>query len=585
MWTSARSAFISAAEELPGDEFLHSPDDGTEISADDDLFMTNYSAMPAERTRGCGPSKAVPSAALSVLVLTLMVIASIPPRPGDNDDRISARVAHLDGGEHRSLCGGENWTLARRAVGTDERPILQVHGGPPLKRQDEWVARVCTATSGANCSHSSVWEAREVVLCLDGEFFGTASMHTRGHTSSMLPKLQFGLKLVDDVAWVSKQGRMHVDQKAAPQEFLGMPREAKWVLGVPFVDTSFVRNALSFKIYELLGAPWAPRTVAVNLVLQGEPWGLYAVTERIEPSPNRVVFDDERVREAPAVAVDAARSKRTDDYLVVVDWQKEGEFGVMLPASNTTVSVLYPSSPDESERRYVAAFLAEADRRVARHDDDVSDIVDLESFARYYVLQEVAKDADGYGLSDYLAISAGRLQHASPWDFDLAYNFDCYKGYYQDAVTGEERKYSRGWNVRNGRTFAEWIDDDGTPGRRVIQFDRNLRAFFLHLFEHAEFQAAFRAAYRSAREEGGALSDVRALVASLTEPIAASAARDIEIWSDARRFGVPGPWPACAFWECCHPADGQNATSAQAHLVEYLEDRIAWMDEAIERPL
>ena len=73
MWTSARSSFLSATEELPGDEFLHSPDDGTEISADDDLFMTNYSAMPAERTRGCGPSKAVPSAALSVLVLTLML--------------------------------------------------------------------------------------------------------------------------------------------------------------------------------------------------------------------------------------------------------------------------------------------------------------------------------------------------------------------------------------------------------------------------------------------------------------------------------------------------------------------------------
>ena len=61
----------------------------------------------------------------------------------------------------------------------------------------------------------------------------------------------------------------------------------------------------------------------------------------------------------------------------------------------------------------------------------MSDIVDLESFARYYVLQEVAKDADGYGLSDYLAISAGRLQHREPWDFDLAYNFDCYHGYFK----------------------------------------------------------------------------------------------------------------------------------------------------------
>ena len=89
-----------------------------------------------------------------------------------------------------------------------------------------------------------------------------------------------------------------------------------------------------------------------------------------------------------------------------------------------------------------------------------------------------------------MKIAAGRLSHASPWDFDLAFNFDCYPGYFQDAATRETRPYSRGWNVRNGRTFAEWIDDDGTPGRRVVQFDRNLRAFFLHP-EHAEFQAAF----------------------------------------------------------------------------------------------
>ena len=66
MWTSARSSFISVAEELPDEEFLHSPDDGTEISADDDLFMTNYVAVPDERTRGCGKGGvAAPSAALS----------------------------------------------------------------------------------------------------------------------------------------------------------------------------------------------------------------------------------------------------------------------------------------------------------------------------------------------------------------------------------------------------------------------------------------------------------------------------------------------------------------------------------------
>ena len=76
---------------------------------------------------------------------------------------------------------------------------------------------------------------------------------------------------------------------------------------------------------------------------------------------------------------------------------------------------------------------------------------------------QIAKDVDGYGLSNYMKVTVGRLVHASPWDFDLAYNFDCYPGYFVDVETGDEQPYATGWNVKNGRTFAKWIGADGSP--------------------------------------------------------------------------------------------------------------------------
>ena len=53
-------------------------------------------------------------------------------------------------------------------------------------------------------------------------------------------------------------------------------------------------------------------------------------------------------------------------------------------------------------------WLAALDAKLVDHAADVSAEIDLASFARYYVLEELAKDVDGYGLSDYLMLQGGR---------------------------------------------------------------------------------------------------------------------------------------------------------------------------------
>ena len=99
------------------------------------------------------------------------------------------------------------------------------------------------------------------------------------------------------------------------------------------------------------------------------------------------------------------------DYIVTVDWWKEGSFNLQPPATNTSIAVLYPTLRhlDVEQRRYISDFVNRLDARVVDHTDDISDVVDLESFARYFILQEISKDIDGYGLSNFLKITRGKL--------------------------------------------------------------------------------------------------------------------------------------------------------------------------------
>ena len=88
--------------------------------------------------------------------------------------------------------------------------------------------------------------------------------------------------------------------------------------------------------------------------------------------------------------------------------------------------------------------------------------------------------------SDFLRVENGKLFHAGPWDFDLAYNFVCLPTYWIDIERHLPGMYSAGWNAKNPRDFAEWIGADGSPSGGVIEFGRNIRIFFYHLFKHKD---------------------------------------------------------------------------------------------------
>mmetsp|Transcript_137750 Transcript_137750/g.428002 ORF Transcript_137750/g.428002 Transcript_137750/m.428002 type:complete len:380 (-) Transcript_137750:76-1215(-) len=367
-------------------------------------------------------------------------------------------------------------------------------------------------------------------------------MKTRGHVSEMFPKHQYELTL------------------PRPESLMGMAPDTNWVLASSFIDTSFQRNPLAFDLYRLLGG-WAPSTRYVNVRWHDVDFGLYYIGEKPEVSRSRIRLPESRP-ENPA----------DTSFLLTADWKKAGLVSVETPNTSTYFNLLYPREVSPAQLSVLQRLLGEVDRRALAQPEvlgrGLEDVLDFSSFARYYVVQELAKDVDGYAFSNFMSVQAGKLFHASPWDFDLAFNFDCTHAYFTNQFTSVFSPGVAGWNVENPRTMGYWTGKDGW-GRGVMEFGSNKRQLFLNIWRQPRFAAAFAAAWRAARR--GVLTDaaLSALVRRRGAEVQASARRDLGIWRDT---------PRCAFWRCCHPEDAEDFRLATQHIEGYLLGRARWID-------
>eukprot|EP00929_Paragymnodinium_shiwhaense_P042299 TRINITY_DN21907_c0_g1_i1.p1 TRINITY_DN21907_c0_g1~~TRINITY_DN21907_c0_g1_i1.p1 ORF type:complete len:245 (-),score=41.11 TRINITY_DN21907_c0_g1_i1:122-856(-) len=224
---------------------------------------------------------------------------------------------------------------------------------------------------------------------------------------------------------------------------LGMAPAKKWVLLMSFVDTSFQRNPTAFDMYRSLGG-WATQTAYVNFHWHGEDFGLYTVGERIERQPGRL----------PCPEADPERPEHSG-YVLQVDWSKDTSdtFVAVSPVTQTAFNVAYPTKTamSEGQKTFVQNLVGAVDSRAAAgvggQDTRLEEVLDFESFTRFFVLEELVKDVDGYAFSDYMLIKDGKLFHAAPWDYDLAMGFDCAKVYFKNFLTNETTMGVTGWNV------------------------------------------------------------------------------------------------------------------------------------------
>lgn len=285
-----------------------------------------------------------------------------------------------------------------------------------------------------------------------------------GHTSFTLP-LDY-IKGRGNTSYTEFEKKSYQIKLTESVPFLGMDAAKKWIFTANASDASLLRNALSRSLADHLGLPQAKAGVFVDLYLNGEYAGNYYVTEKIEIDKTRLdITDMEKTMEQMNGGADLSmyetvwgettKAKQipnepediTGGYLIERDFDNRFLMEVDINESYFITNakecfiLRSPEYASENQLSYINDFvqcvenaLLSPDGIDAQSGKYYTELIDIESFARKYLLEEVTANYDGGVTSSYFykdidAVS-DKLYAGPIWDYDVTWgNSPAYLGY------------------------------------------------------------------------------------------------------------------------------------------------------------
>lgn len=272
---------------------------------------------------------------------------------------------------------------------------------------------------------------------------------SRGNTSfTSFEKKSYQIKLMDAVP------------------FLGMDAAKKWIFISNAPDTTLLRNALTRNLAGRLDLAQSEEGVFVDLYLNGEYQGNYYVTEKVEVQENRLSITD--LEKATEIAndnedlsfyetawTDTTKAKQipndpediTGGYLIERDFENrflsevEINGSYFITEAKESFIVHSPEYVSEKQIAYIDDYIQSVENAILspggideNSGKSYQDLIDVKSFARKYLLEEVAANYDGGVASSYFYKDSDAVSEklfAGPiWDYDVTWgNSPSHLGY------------------------------------------------------------------------------------------------------------------------------------------------------------
>lgn len=262
---------------------------------------------------------------------------------------------------------------------------------------------------------------RNYVTDTPNDYNGRIGIEYRGSSSQMFPKKPFGIELWD------------VNNNSIDDALLGMPAESDWILNVSYSDKSLIRNAFTYRNWEKMGH-YGSRGQQVELVLNGQYWGVYYLCEKIKRGNNRLDIsklqstevDGDNVTGGYILKVDKMTGSATSNWSSMFP-------PVNQPSANPPVILIeYPKIQDivPQQFNYIKSYVDSFETALQTIDflDTVHGyrhFADEDSWIDYLLISEMNKNVDGYRISTYFYkdknSNGGKLKMGPVWDYDLAY--------------------------------------------------------------------------------------------------------------------------------------------------------------------
>lgn len=241
-------------------------------------------------------------------------------------------------------------------------------------------------------------------------------------------------------------------------EICGLMKAKSYVLLANYIDPSMLRNAVAFKIAEMLGMPYVNHSVPVNVIFNGINKGAYQLTEKIGFNDASLPIKDE---EGILFCLETQDNIDEDFYA------KSSNYGVYYMVKDPDfyeVSETTGESVDAMWKRWREDFQK---FESAIPNGDIEKYLDLESLVNYLFVYNITGNREAAhpkSVYMYKENPEAVYKMGPVWDFDWAYTFD---GNYWEGDGSPTRNLlgsgGAGGNfftglIRNSKTNQKFLD-------------------------------------------------------------------------------------------------------------------------------
>lgn len=362
----------------------------------------------------------------------------------------------------------------------------------------------------------------------------------RGSSSQMFPKKGLGIELR------TEKGENN------PLALCGLPEDSDWILFASYNEKSLMHNVLSMSFARQMGMN-ASRTKYVEVVINNSYQGVYVLMEKIKVDKNRVDI-------ASLKPEDVSGDELTGGYIVKIDKSTGTNYGTFRSnytnANGFANQYFYhlPKTINDTQKNYIRAYIRKFEDAIYGKDfkDELKgyhQYVDLSSFAKMFIVNEVSRNIDGYRISSYFSkdkdSKGGKLTASPPWDYDISYgNADYCEGSRYDL-----------WAYK----FNEICPRDGFQ----------VPVFWERMISDPKFIGELRNIYFEQRKKGGVLDHDRIVkeIDGLKENLGEAAIRNFQKWPIIGTYVWPSPQPIPQTWDL-----------EIVELKNWIYNRLTWMD-------
>lgn len=235
-----------------------------------------------------------------------------------------------------------------------------------------------------------------------------------------------GIKGRGNASWHTfpKQSyRIKLDEKS---KLLGMSSNRDWVLVSNYGDPSLVRNQIASDMAKRLdGLDFTPTHISVDLYVNGEYRGIYALAEKIEDSKSKVNLGDPVTDESGNVTDFGFLLELGWDYSSTNIYKKDYfdlDYAIRIYIKEPEVQ-----AKNDATFKYVYDYVSAAEDAIVS-GEGWQDYLDVDSWVDWFIINELCNNTESsFHRSFFMYKPAdGKLTAGPIWDYDMSFgNFVC----------------------------------------------------------------------------------------------------------------------------------------------------------------